>query len=290
MSVLLDPAFLKKLERVQLLSLRLQSRAPSAPGERQSRSRGRSVEFAEHRDYQPGDDLRHLDWNAYARMDKLFLKLFVEEREQTVTILLDGSASMSEKTLFSRQLAAALAYISLASYDRVALGFVSDRLVDYLPPVRGRRQLTRVLEFLARFECRGTTDLDAALPDYGRRHRRPGMVVVLSDFFQESAGIEGLKRLRFSKNEVHAIQVLSPSELDPELRGDLKLVDVETGEGRELTMTGSVLEAYRQALESHSLLLAEECRRYGCGFLRSRSDADLERLVLDTLRRNRLLR
>ncbi|MCA9796668.1 MAG: DUF58 domain-containing protein, partial [Candidatus Eremiobacteraeota bacterium] len=275
---------------LQMLSRRVQSRGPASPGDRQTRSKGRSVEFAEHREYRPGDDLRHLDWNAFGRLERLYLKLFVEEREQTLTLLVDGSASMQPKTLFSRRLAASLAYVALSSYDRVALGWIGDRLYDYQPPLRGRSRITNALRFLAGHECRGETDLDAALTDYSRRHGRPGMVVVLSDFFQESAGLEGLKRLRFEKNELHVVQILSPEESEPELSGDLKLIDVETGAGRELTMTRRLIENYQQALEEHCQRISAWCRRYGCGYVRSRTDVELENLVLSTLRQSGMLR
>lgn len=289
MSRLLEPEFLGRLERLTLLSRRLPNRRASAPGERRSPSRGRSVEFAEHREYRQGDDVRHIDWNAYARLEKLFLKLFVEEREETLTVLVDCSASMEPKFLFARRLAAALGYVALCGYDRVAVGLLSDRLAAYRAPVRGRSSVLGLLKSLEEAPCGGVTDLDAALSDFGRRHPRPGTVVVVSDFLVPGAGLEGLRFLRYQRNQLFALQVLSPEELEPQLTGDLKLVDVETERGRELTLTPDVMAAYRTALERLCQELAGWCTSRGCGYALADSRTDLEELLLKTLRHSGLL-
>ncbi|MBI3928315.1 MAG: DUF58 domain-containing protein [Armatimonadetes bacterium] len=288
-SSLLEPDFLRLLERLEVLSRR--SSSSRAPGERRSRSKGRSVEFAEHRDYAAGDDFRTIDWNVYARLEKLFVKLFVEEREQTITVLVDRSQSMAgHKFLFARRLAAALAYVGLCSYDRVALGLLGERLEGFLPPVRGRRQALPVFRFLEQAGCQGRTDLAASLTDFGRRFPRPGTVLVISDFLQEGAGIEGLRFLRYQKNQLFVLQVLARDELEPELAGDVKLVDVETAEQRELTVTESVLRAYRAALDALCQELGSWCRKSGAGYHLAPSDTDLERLLVRTLRASGLLR
>lgn len=289
MSTLLEPAFLKRLEKLQLISRRLQiSRA--APGERKSQSRGRSVEFAEHREYFPGDDIRHIDWNAFARTDQLFMKLFTEEREMTLTLLIDVSTSMADKSLFARQLAAALGYVALAGYDRVAVGYLSDRLLDYRAPMRGKGRIFQLLKFLEEAPQDGLTNLDQALKNFAIRYPKPGLVTVVSDFFQPGAGLEGIKYLRYRKNQVQLIQVCTPEEENPELRGDLKLVDVETEWSKEVTLTPTVLAAYRKAFADHQQLLRDWCLRNDCGFLYSNLAVGVEDLVLSILRKSGYLR
>ncbi|MEW6281368.1 MAG: DUF58 domain-containing protein, partial [Candidatus Eremiobacterota bacterium] len=281
------------------LSRRTRSR--QAPGERKSSHRGRSVEFAEHREYAFGDDFRHIDWNAFGRLEKLFLKLFVEEREQTVTVLLDRSASMQAsvplaaeaagKFDFARKLAAALSYIALCSYDRVALGLLGTRLEDYQNPVRGRTQALNLFRFLEQAQTRGAGNLDAALADFARRNSgRSGLVIVLSDFLVPGAGITGLKHLRYQKNDVFVLQVLHPSELDPTSGGDFKLVDVEAAGYRELTLTRGVLNAYLDALEKHNQELEDWCTRNGCGYILATTREGLEALVVGALRKAGLLK
>lgn len=294
---LVEPDLLRRLERLQVLSRRTRSR--QAPGERKSGHRGRSVEFAEHRDYTWGDDFRHIDWNAYGRLERLFLKLFVEEREQTVTVLVDRSASMlasspvgqegPPKFDFARKLAAALSYIALCSYDRVAVGLLGEKLEDYQPPVRGRNQALALFRFLEGAECRGPGDLDAALGDYVRRYPRPGLVIVVSDFLIPGAGITGLKYLRYQKNEVFALQVLHPGELTPGAGGDLKLVDAEHAGFRELTLSSTVLKAFVSALRRHNEELEGWCKKAGAGYLQCSTLEPLEALVVGALRRSGLL-
>ncbi len=281
---MLDGALLRRLERLRLEA----RRAPtsSGPGERKSRTRGRSLDFAEHRDYVPGDDVRHLDWNAYARLDRLLVKLYQEERDQTVTILVDRSASMAGPKLeLARRLAAALAYIGLGGYDRVGLAALGETLGPVRSPTRGRSQAPVLFKFLEGLAATGTTDLDGVLQGFVRRYPRPGQVFVISDFLVEGAGLKGLSQLRYQKNQVTLVQVLSPEERDPTLAGDLKLVDVETADMRELTVTRGVLAAYRAELQALCDSLSGWASKHGCTFLQVSSADDLEEVVTSTLRR-----
>jgi uncharacterized protein (DUF58 family) len=285
---MLDGALLRRLERLRLEA----RRAPVAagPGERRSRVKGRSLDFAEHRDYVPGDDVRHLDWNAYARLDRLLVKLYQEERDQTVTILVDRSASMAGPKLdLARRLAAALAYIGLGGYDRVGLAALGETLGPVRSPTRGRSQAPLLFRFLEKLSASGVTDLDASLTAFVRRYPRPGQVFVISDFLQEGAGLQGLSQLRYARNQVTAVQVLSPEERDPGLSGDLKLVDVETADSRELTVTHGVLAAYRAELAALCASLAGWASRHGCTYLEVSSSDPLEELVTSALRRSGVL-
>lgn len=298
MAGLLDPAFLLWLERLRVLA----GRAPAStgPGEHRSPGRGRSIEFAEHRDYRPGDDFRQIDWKAYGRLDKLFLKLFVEERERTISVLLDCSASMaaggpessSEDTKFdhARRLAAALAYLGLCGLNRVAVGLISDRLQTWLPPVRGRGQAVSLFRTLEAATPGGGTDLAAALKDFGARSQRPGLVLVVSDFLQPGAGLDGLRFLRYRRNDLLIAQVLDPAEVDPQEGGDLRLVDAETGGSRELTLDGRIVAAYRKALQGLCTDLEDWAKSQGCAYLRTTTDRPLQEAVSELLRRGGMIR
>ena len=295
---LLEPDFLAWLERLRVVS----GRAPASggPGEHRSPGRGRSAEFSEHRDYRPGDDFRQIDWKAWGRLDRLYLKVFTEERERTVSILLDGSASMEaagpsgpgpvSKFDHARRLAAALAWLSLGGTNRVAVGLLAGRRVHWQPPVRGRGQALTLFRFLEEARAQGATDLAASLGDFGARSGRPGLVVILSDFLQPGAGLEGLKALRSRKNELLVAQVLDPGELEPAEGGDLRLVDAETGAGRELTLDERVMGAYRRALRGLCDELSDWCRRQGCAWQLVRTDGSLRESLPELLRRGNLLR
>ncbi len=280
----------------------LAGRIPTSlgPGEHRSPGRGRSAEFSEHREYRPGDDYRQIDWRAWARLDRFFLKVFVEERERTISILLDCSASMAvggpkgpgpfTKFDQGRRLAAALAYLGLCGLNRVGVGLISDRLVHWQPPVRGRGQAQALFRTLEAARPQGPTDLARALKQFTARSARPGLVVVVSDFLQPGAGVEGLRALRYRREELLVAQILDPGELDPEEGGDLRLVDTETEAAHEVTLDHRLLQAYRRALHALCQELDTWCHRQGCGYLRLNSDGHLQEAVFELLRRGGLLR
>ncbi len=298
MGTLLQPEFLAWLDRLRVLA----GRAPtgSGPGENRSPARGRSAEFSEHRDYRPGDDFRQIDWRVWGRLDRLFLKVFVEERDRTLSILLDSSASMGAggpgapedgaKFDQARRLAAALAWVGLGDLNRVGLGLVSDRLVQWHSPVRGRNQALGLFRLLEAARPQGKTDLTTAFRQYAAHSRRPGLVVVISDFLQPGAGVDALRFLRHRHEELLVAQVLDSSELDPRAVGDLRLVDVETGSAREVTLDARLLESYRRALQDLCEELSAWCRAQRCGRILVRSDADLQPALLELLRRGGLVR
>ena len=298
MAALLEPDFLAWLERLRVLA----GRVPAAcgPGQNRSPGRGRSAEFSEHRDYRPGDDFRQIDWRAWGRLDRLFLKVFVEERERTVSVLLDCSASMAaggpagpwpvSKFDHGRRLAAAVAYLSLCDLNRVGVGLVRDRLVAWQPPVRGRGQALTLFRTLESAVPSGPTDLAAALKDFAARSARPGLVLVVSDFLQPGAGIAGLRALRHHRDEILVAQVLDPGERDPAEGEDLRLVDSESGAAREVTLDARLLCAYRRALDGLCGELEAWCRKNGCVRLQVSSDGSLQEAVSALLRRGGLLR
>jgi uncharacterized protein (DUF58 family) len=285
---LVEPEFLRKLEQLSLVAKRVF--AGPLPGERRSARRGASVEFADHRCYAPGDDLRYVDWNTYARLERLFLKLFHEEEDLHVTLLIDGSESMrfGEPAKFdtARRLAAALGYVGLCGYDRVGAAVVGDTVRALLPPLRGRGQVLRLFQFLEEAAPGGPTALGSALRDYAARPggpRRAGIALVISDFLDPGweAGLQALAGRRF---QTVAIQVLDAAELDPPFRGDLKLVDAETGAAREVSITPALLRDYRRAAAAFCAGIEAACRRCGADYLRTTTDVPFEDLVLRWLR------
>jgi uncharacterized protein (DUF58 family) len=284
---LLDPAFLAKLEQLSLMARR--SASNPFKGEHASSRLGRSVEFSDYRNYSAGDDFRHIDWNAFGRLEKLFLKLFKEETELAVYVLVDGSASMAlepAKFWYARQLAAALAYIGLCNFDRVSVSMLGGRS---LGPLRGKPATMGLLAFLEGAPAAGAVDLVASLQQFAVRKHRPGLVMVISDFLQDADVGGALKRLRHQRHEVFALQVMSPAELQPELRGDCQLIDVEDGGAREVTITATLLRTYVETVRSFCQSLHEVCSRAGIGYVLASCDRPLEDVVLRLLRRERLL-
>ena len=285
-----DSAFLRQLELLSLYSRRAMR---GDAGLRRSAAPGTSVEFADFRAYTPGDDIRRVDWNAYARLGKLFLRIYQADENATVSIFLDCSGSMAggapAKGDLARRLAMALAYIALCGYDRVAVAVCRERLAAYLSPVAGRQAAGRIWGYLCGRPLEGATDLARALQGYAPYARGPGIAIVISDLLTASDWKAGLRALQGLRQEVTLVQVLSPDELDPTLRGDLALIDAESGERREVTITQAALAAYRARLRAYSAEITAHCGRRGIAFAQVASDARLEDVTLRLLRRRGIL-
>jgi uncharacterized protein (DUF58 family) len=286
-----DSAFLHRLERLAIVN-RQPLQGPTA-GPRRSPRHGASVEFADYRTYVPGDDFRRVDWNAFARLDRLFLRLYRAEEITVVTILLDHSGSMRfgepTKALTAGRLAALLSYVALHNYDTVAVAGWGEKIDRFVPAQSGKTAVPRVWRAIsdlmqgASGTTVPTTDF-ASLRRFGSYRRGPGIAIVLSDFLTDSDWRGGLRSLRAAGQEVTAIQILAPEELDPQLRGDWKLVDAETGAQAEVTISPRLLHRYAETLESHTAAISDFCRREGIGFVRLSSDVDLMGTVLTDLR------
>jgi len=289
---LLDPEFMARLDQLDIVSRKIL--AGKMRGERRSKRRGESVEFADYRNYVVGDDLRFLDWNVYARLDALFLKLFLQEEDLLVTVLVDTSKSMDwgdpTKALYAKRVAAALAYIGLVNYDRVSVfGFAED-LVHEMAGIRGRRQVHRLLEFLQSIEPAGVSNFTAACKNLAVRSPNRGVLVVLSDFFDKGGFEQGIRYLLGRKYDIYAVQILSPDEVDPELAGDLKLRDIEDGDLAEVTISRALLNRYKQNLQAYCQSLRDFCARRGINYLFTKTDVPFDQLVLSYLRRRGLLK
>jgi uncharacterized protein (DUF58 family) len=286
-----DEAFLRQLERLLLL-LRAPVRG-GLKGGRRSVKRGQSVEFADYREYALGDDLRQLDWNVLARLEKLFVKLFIEEEDVTITVLLDGSASMAsgtpDKLQFAKRAAAALGYIGLASEDKVAISVLGGRVSRRRTSLRGSGRVFRLLaELSAITPADGPTDLVAAARNAAAQLSGRGVVVLLSDLLDPAAD-RVIRELASTRSELIILHVLSPQELDPPLEGDLRLVDAETGEGVDVTADLATIDAYRARLAAWKETFATLAARRQATYVDLSSDVPLNELIFAELRRRRVL-
>jgi uncharacterized protein (DUF58 family) len=289
---LLDPQFLARLEQLELVSRKIF--LGRMKGERRSKKKGQSVEFADYRNYVVGDDLRFLDWNLFARLERLFIRLFMEEEDLHFYVLIDNSLSMDfgtpTKLHYAKQVAAALAFIGLANMDRVVVEVFNDKLTQSLPPVRGKRSLWRVLAFLQKLAPAGPSDLKQALRTFSLKSSGKGIVVVLSDFMDKGGYAEALRYLVARQMDIYAIQILSQEEIEPEIVGDLKLVDIEDEDEAEITVSAPLLKRYKQNLAAYRAALHEWCNRRGVSYLFTSNQVPFDRLVLTYLRQRGLVR
>lgn len=296
---LFDSAFLSRLEQLHLLAKGLFRGERRA--ERRSRQTGASLEFADYREYAPGDELRSIDWPAYGRLERLFVKLYEQEQDLPVSFLVDVSASMRwratdaaegwSKLEQARRLAAALAYIALANLDAVNLGYFSSDLQEDLGLTRGKGQFHRVLEFLREVPvAEGATNLSASLRSLTQRAKRRGLVFVLSDFFDPAGYEEGLSMLRHAQFQVQTIQILDPAELSPQDTGDLRLRETESGALMDVTANESLLARYRKEVETFNHGLEQFCRQRGIAHAQVFNTTPFQDVVLKTLRDGLILR
>jgi uncharacterized protein (DUF58 family) len=289
---LLDPEFLHKLEQLELVSRKIF--VGRMKGERKSRRRGSSVEFAEHRNYTVGDDLRHIDWNVYGRLDRLFLKLFLEEEDLHVYTLLDTSLSMDfgtpTKLHYGKQVAAALAFVGLVNHDRVIMDTFASRLDQGIPSVRGRSQMWRVVDYLEHLSASGDSNLKAAAREFAIRHAGKGVVVVISDFMDKHGYEDALRYLLARNMDIFVIHLLSREEVEPELVGDLRLVDVEDDEVTEITMSAPLLKRYKDNLNAFVAGLKDWCTRRGITYIFTTNEYPFEKLILNYLRERGLVK
>lgn len=291
MSALLPPDLLRRLEQFQLLAQR-RAKSP-AKGERQSKARGHSVEFADYRNYVVGDDLRYLDWNLYGRLERLFLKLYEEERELPVSIFLDASESMTfgtpAKFDFARQVAAAVGYVALCGFDRVSVEVFPDNADEAaargaLRSVRGRKSALTFFQNLSQLTAHGPAEFNASLRRGALKARQPGAAIVLSDLLDPKGYDAGLSAVVGRGFQVSVVQILAPEEMTPTTYGDLRLVDSETGAQQEVTFGKFRLKAYQQTVQHYCQRLREYCQARGIHFFTATSDTPLEQLLLRQLR------
>ncbi len=283
MESFLDDGFLKNLEKLKLVT-RKGVKGPER-GEHRSWHSGEGLEFLDYRNYQPGDDLRYVDWSVYGRLDKLFIKLFHAEENQTIHLLLDMSRSMHsgspDKALNAKRLAAAIGYISLASQDKVHLMSFGDGIKDVSPMVKGKRRYARILNYLLPLEPDGITDLNTSLAEYAASCRRPGIAVVISDMLDPKGYEEGLKALAYRNFDVNVVQVLDREELSWTQTGTFILQDVETGELKRTSVDMATVERFRQRVQTFLTGIREFCNSFGIHYYLYDTQVPFEEFLID---------
>jgi uncharacterized protein (DUF58 family) len=289
---LLPPDLLAQLERLELVTRKVFR--GRMKGERRSKRKGQSVEFADFRGYVPGDDLRSLDWNLYARLDKLIVKLFLEEEDLHFYTLIDASASMDfgspTKLQYAKQLAAALSFIGLVRADRVRIETLGQSLQQRGPALRGRKSVWRMLDYLNGIEPGEPASLAAGVKNFCLRNPGKGVVVLISDLMDKNGFEAGLRYLVAQQMDVYVIQVLSQEELEPDVKGDLKLVDCEDQDEAEISVSAPLLARYKATLNAFTSGAKEFCAKRGMNYLLANNQTPVKDLIANYLRRRGLVR
>jgi uncharacterized protein (DUF58 family) len=287
-ATLFEPEFLRKLEYLSFVARRLYR--GDTRGAHASPRRGTSLDFQDYRTYQPGDDFRAIDWTILGRLDRLFVRLYAEEEDLTVHVLLDASRSMScgspPKLDYALRLAAALGYVGIGSLDRVGVTTFAAGLGGALAPRRGRAQLFHLLDYMGRVTAAGGTDVGRSLEDYARRSRSPGLAIVISDLLDDSLDgyRRGLRALLFHDFDVVLVQVLDQEEVAPREDGALRLTDVETGQALAVAVDRSLRAAYRARVSAFFTGVEDFCLQSGVEYLRAATVVPFEEVVLRYLR------
>lgn len=301
MAPLLPSSLLPKLERLSVNSSRRVR--GTTQGKRRSGHFGASLEFADYREYTPGDDIRRFDWGVYRRTGRPFVRQYWDEQEMCVSLYLDVSASMNfggesnpdqgksrsgeNKLQYAKTLAAAVGYIALASEDRVQANVFSADIVSKLPDVRGKAAASRLFAFLQGAEASGSGNLAQALRRPSSLPLRTGMTWIFSDLWMEGGVADLGKTLSYflaAGQEIVLVHIISQDELQPELSGDLRLVDSELGTGKELAITGRVLEAYKHEMEKYTGEISRYCSSRGIRYVQTPTHWPLEKGVFEVLR------
>jgi uncharacterized protein (DUF58 family) len=293
---LLDSRLMAKLDGIDVMSRKIF--AGKLQGERRSRRRGQSVEFADYRPYTPGDDLRFVDWNIYGRLDRLFLKMFLEEEDLSLVIAIDSSASMRtgnpDAFDYARRVAMALGYVGLVNQHRVSLVGFSQGKIERATNLRGRRKAADLAQWLLQLEPEGGSGFEEAMRLVGTTRSGRGVMVLLSDFLFAEGFEKGLGMVTGRGFDLFALQILSPQTADPSreggISGDVLLVDSESGNETEVTVTPELLRIYRERLDRLCGALRGYCTRRDITHMVVESSTPVEALMLEYLRKRGLLR
>lgn len=280
-----DQEFLNKLDRLSL-GTRMAVKG-STGGQRKSTNKGSSVEFSDFREYALGDDFRRIDWNAYARFERLFIKLFMEEQQSRITIFLDCSGSMDfgqpNKGFLAKQLAGILCYLALNTFDRVTLVCINEGVERHLPPFSGKQGFWRALKFIEETPFDGKTSLNTAIKRYRSLGSQGGSTIILTDLFSQDGYQEAIKYLQYQKQDVSLIHILSPEEMDPPWGGSIRLIDKEDQGYRDVNLTSRMLRDYRKTLEKFLRETKEFCYNRGIHYIPMNSGDSLDDIVFDKL-------
>jgi len=285
----LEPDLLKKLEYLHVVARR--AFAGQHRADRVSETRGRGLEFADHRQYSPGDDFRHIDWNAYKRLNRLLLRLFDEEQDLPIYLLLDASRSMGEPVKFdqAKRIAAALAYVGLAHLDQVTIIPFGEAMQAEIHPGRGKGFIVQVLDRLDGVNAGGQTNLYESFKQFAARGKMRGLCVVISDCLDPGGCEPAFKLLASAGHDVDVVHLTSPRDRQCPMAGEARLVDEETGELYDVELTAGLASAYERTFGQFVREVEVFCRRYGLGYLHAQSERPFEEIVLDALRKGRVL-
>jgi uncharacterized protein (DUF58 family) len=302
---LFDDEFQRKLDYLAIVSRRVFSGRMRA--ERRTKKSGSGVEFADHRDYQPGDDIRYLDWSVYQRFDRLLVRLFEEEEDLAIYLIVDASASMGfdgasaesrrgpprthgKKLRYAKRVCAALAYVGLANLDRVSIVSTSDHILDRMPQTRGKARIFKVFRFLQELEPSGVTDLEDALKSFVAQNKRRGLAVLISDLYDPRGFERGLNVLRYNKFDPFVVHVVDAEDAKPKLHGDVLLYDCETGDEREVTVTAKVLQRFGEAHRAYLADIERFCATHQVPYIAADVSVPFDELILRVFRRGGFLR
>lgn len=284
--------FQRKLDYLALVSRKVFAGRNRA--ERRTKKSGSGVEFADHRDYQPGDDFRYLDWNVYQKFDRLLLRLYEEEEDLAIYFIIDASASMAfgdgAKLKYAKRVCAALAYVGLANLDRVVIVSTSDRVMDRMGETRGKARIFKVFRFLKELETAGVTDLGDAMKTFVAQHKRRGLAVLISDLYDPAGFEKGINVLRYNKFDPFVVHVTDKREEKPKLFGDVLLYDCETGDEREVTITAKVLERFGEIHKQYNQEIERFCTTHTVPYITADLSVPFDELILRVFRRGGFLR
>lgn len=289
---LLDSDFLHQLERLALINKRVKKGLYS--GKRRSQNQGSSIEFADYRSYNPGDDFRQIDWNAYARHEKLFLKTFLDEQELHISIYIDCSKSMEfgepSKFQSALKIAAALGYLSLYHFDRVYVYGFNNTVNAALPALFGKGKTHQLFRFLESLKTSGEGNLNQSLASGKAVHGKPGISIIISDFLYEDGYEKGIGFIQAANQEVILVHLLAEEERNPVLDGDLRLVDSESKLNKEVSISPYLLNEYQKTLNSFKQDLSNFAYKRGIAYLRVDSEISIEQIIFNVFKQSGLIR
>lgn len=284
--------FQRKLDYLALVSRKVFTGRMRA--ERKTKKSGSGIEFADHRDYQPGDDFRYLDWNVYQRFGRLLVRLFEEEEDLSIYFVVDASESMKfgdgAKLKQAKRIAAALAYVGLANLDRVCIVSTTDKVLDRMQETRGKARIFKVFRFLRELQPEGQTDLKAALKTFVAQHKKRGLVVLISDLYDPKGFEEGINVLRYNKYDPFVVHVTDKRERKPDLFGDVLLYDCETGDEREVTVTRGILDRFAEIHDEYIHEIERFCASRQVPYISGDVTIPFDELILKIFRRGGFLK
>jgi uncharacterized protein (DUF58 family) len=283
-----DPKFLARLETLYLLARRVIGGSLAA--DRRSLKKGSGINFADYSEYQYGDDYRNIDWNIYARLETLVIKLFELEEDVSIHIFLDVSRSMEKKIHYAKQIAAAIAYIALCNQDKLIIDTIDDKLNSLLDPCRGKGKVMSLINNLKTIELSGNdTKFNEAIELFQRRQKQSEVCVIISDFFFTGGYKKGLQQMKYKKNDVYCVQVLDPEEVKCDYLGDLEIQCIETAKKRKLTIGPKEQLKYNELMKQWNEGLNKECSKYEIGYIQAFTDKPFDEIIRDILSKGGLI-